>query len=210
MTRTSAATSTVPFGPIDVEYDEHVLTPRPWTLAQSQWACDLLTELPPGQVLELCSGAGQIGQVVAARTGRGLVQIDACFRACEMARRNAVAAGVVADVRCRDLRAGLHTEERFVLVIADPPYIPTADVGQFPDDPGHAIEGGSDGLDVARRCVAVAAAHLQRGGLLLVQLWHTEQARELGIEIDASSRLRTVARRSIGEHGALLLARADD
>ena len=54
------------FGGLDIAYDATVLEPRGWTLAQSVVALDLEPALPPGAVLELCSGAGHIGLVVAA------------------------------------------------------------------------------------------------------------------------------------------------
>ncbi|MEN3273049.1 MAG: hypothetical protein V7636_1810, partial [Actinomycetota bacterium] len=58
------------FGGLEIAFDDGVLTPRPWTIEQSQWAIELLHALPDGPVLELCCGAGQIGLVVAHATGR--------------------------------------------------------------------------------------------------------------------------------------------
>ena len=51
----------VAFGPITVEADASVLTPRPWTLVQSAWAAELSPGAPAGPILELCCGAGHIG-----------------------------------------------------------------------------------------------------------------------------------------------------
>lgn len=45
------------FGELDITYDQRILTPRPWTLAQSHWASELLEDSPAGTVLELCAGA---------------------------------------------------------------------------------------------------------------------------------------------------------
>ena len=53
--------TTVEIGGLAVAYGPDVLTPRPWTLAQSEWARDLLDEVPEGPILELCSGVGHIG-----------------------------------------------------------------------------------------------------------------------------------------------------
>ena len=89
----------------------------------------ILAGLPDGPVLELCAGAGQIGLVVAAETGRDLVQVDTGEVACGYARRNAATAGLRTDVRCQDLRVALAPGERFPLVLADPPYAtPVAEV----------------------------------------------------------------------------------
>src|SRR3954462_15106293 len=83
------------FGPLTVTFDASVLRPRPWTAAQGEWAAELATTgtAPDGPLLELCSGAGQIGLVAAIRSGRPLVQVDASQPACRFARANADAAG---------------------------------------------------------------------------------------------------------------------
>ena len=77
------------FGHLEIAYDSRVLTPRPWTQAQSAWAGERLAALPPGDVLELCSGAGHIGLLAVSGTSRHLVQVDASAAACELARANA-------------------------------------------------------------------------------------------------------------------------
>ncbi|MET0999811.1 MAG: methyltransferase, partial [Marmoricola sp.] len=61
MTGTPTRTEVIDFAGIEIAYDHRVLKPRAWTTAQSLWAAALLPELPDGDVLELCSGAGHIG-----------------------------------------------------------------------------------------------------------------------------------------------------
>ena len=198
----------VRFGPVQVEYDDEVLEPRPWTIEQSRWAAALLEDLPGGPVLELCAGAGQIGLVAAVSTGRDLVQVDADDAACAHARRNAARAGVASDVRCGDLDAVLREGERFPLVLADPPYIPADEVDDLPEDPDDAIDGGEDGLDVARTCLAVAAAHVVSGGLVLLQLGTPDQAD--AIRATAADHGLAVAEvRVVGTDGVLVLLRPD-
>jgi methylase of polypeptide subunit release factors len=204
----STALSTTAFGPLEVHHDPSVLAPRPWTLAQARWAVDLLRAAPDGDVLELCAGVGHIGQVVALETGRCLVQVDASTRACELARTNAAAAGLTVDVRLGQIDGCLAPTERFALVIADPPYVPTAETKRFSTDPTDTIDGGQDGLDVARRCAEVAVRHLDRDGLLLVQLWNGSQALQLAREIAADGLLEVTDLRVVHDCGALLLLRS--
>ena len=192
------------FGPVDVEYDDEVLVPRPWTLEQSRWAVALLGDLPPGPVLELCAGAGQIGLVVAHETGRALVQVDVDARACGYAQTNAERAGLGSDVRCGDLTGALATDERFPLVLADPPYVPSDEVDSLPDDPAGAIDGGADGLDIARTCLGVAADHLADGGLLVLQLGSADQAERLRPDA-VDHGLEVLEVRTVGGAGALVL-----
>jgi methylase of polypeptide subunit release factors len=192
------ATTTVPFGPLAITVDATVLQPRPWTYAQSAWAQELLADLPDGDVLELCSGAGQIGLGAVHGTGRALVMVDMTPRACELARLNAGQVEEPVDVREGRFDAVLADAERFVLVVADPPWVPTQRVDDHPDDPVWAIDGGLDGLEVARRCVKVAADHLADGGRVLVQLGSREQVDVLSRTLEAVG-LRVAEVREGGE-----------
>ena len=143
-------------GGLRIAYDERVLEPRPWTVLQSGWAADLLPALPPGPVLELCAGVGHIGLLAVAGSARDLVLVDLNPVACELARANAEAAGHAGAVQVREGRFEdvLEAGERFPLVIADPPWVPSEQTSRFPEDPLVAIDGGADGLDVARACLA--------------------------------------------------------
>jgi release factor glutamine methyltransferase len=167
------------FGPLVVRYDERVLTPRPWTLMQSLWAAELATEAPDGPLLELCSGAGQIGLAAAVFSGRALVQVEADPVAAGYARANAASADrrLPVEVRNAPMHLALAAGERFAVILADPPYLPTADVARWPDDPVSAIDGGADGLDLVRVCLRVASGHLLPGGSMLLQVAGDCQAR---------------------------------
>jgi methylase of polypeptide subunit release factors len=210
--RTDEPTTTVRFGPLTIEVDGTVLQPRPWTHLQSAWGQELLTSLPDGAVLELCSGAGQIGLAAVHGTGRSIVMVDMTPRACALARRNAAQVSEPVDVREGRFDAVLTDEERFVLVVADPPWVPTQRVPEHPDDPVWAIDGGLDGLEVARRCVKVAAHHLHPEGRVLLQVGSQEQVDVLERTVDAAG-LRVVEVRHGGEGDSrgvvALLAPAD-
>lgn len=174
-------TSSMSFGSLTIAYDEQVLEPRPWVLLQSEWASELLDTAPPGRVLELCTGAGHIGLAALVANERELVAVDADEDACAWARRNAEANGLAdrVEVRHGRLEDAVREGETFVLVIADPPWVPRAEVERFPEDPVLAIDGGTDGLDVARACLDTAARALAPGGSLLLQLGTDDQAQAL-------------------------------
>lgn len=204
-------TRTLEFGPLRIAYDDRVLEPRPWTFAQSEWAAELLADAPPGRILELCSGAGQIGLAAAVLTGRDVVLVDASEAACEISVRNAADAGLGGrvDVRNGPMDAVLREDERFALVLADPPYIPSADTTAYPEDPLTAIDGGGDGLDLARLCLSVAAAHLEVGHEVLLQLRDLDQAHRLATELHQGpgTPLEYVDARVVEDRGALLRMR---
>lgn len=197
----------VDFGGLRIDYDDTMLCPRPWTIAQSRWAAELLaaTSAPEGPVLELCAGAGHLGLVAVQRFGRRLVAVEQNPSACDHLRRNAARAGLaeLVDVREATVASALHEEERFALILADPPWVETARVEVFPEDPVHTIDGGENGLDIARDCVAVVGGHLLPGGSAILQLGSTAQVAAL----DPHPRLRVVEVREFGSRG--VLARVD-
>lgn len=158
-------------------------------------------------MLELGSGAGQIGLAAAAMSGCRLVQVDRDPRACRWAAQNAAANGLghLIEQRCGTAEEALRDKERFAVVIADPPYVPTSDVHLYPEDPRAAIDGGGDGLDSVRAFVIAVAGHLTPGGSVVIQVRGPAQVDRLGDWLDepASPPLEVVDGRSYGGHRAL-------
>ena len=101
----------------------------------------------------------------------------------------------------------LAAEESFALVTADPPWVPRAHTGRFPDDPLLAIDGGDDGLDLARLCLTVADAHLAEESSVLLQLGTEEQVSEIAAWASERVRLRVTDSRPHGTRG--VVARLD-
>lgn len=167
------------FGPVEVAFDGSVLRPRPWTVAQSQWAAELAAE--DATVLELGCGAGHIGLAAAAMTGSRLVQVDRDPAACRWAGLNAEANGYGDRVeqRCGTAAEALGEGEVFGVVVADPPYVPSGEVVLYPEDPRVAIDGGPDGLEEIRSFLRDIAGHLAPEGSVLLQVRGAGQVDEL-------------------------------
>lgn len=174
--RLEAPEEATEFAGLDIRWDRRVLRPRPWTADQSRWAAELAEEVPAGPILELCCGAGHIGLLAARLTGRDLVQVDRDPVAASYARQNADRAGVTADVRSAALRAALEPDELFGIVIADPPWLPTGTVAQYPDDPVLAVDGGADGFDMILECLDASLRQLLPEGHLVLQVGVPQQA----------------------------------
>lgn len=170
--------TSVLFGPLEIAHDERVLTPREWTTMQSRWASELMRSLPEGPLLELCCGAGQIGLLALRLQPRRGVLVDGDPVACEYARRNSEAAGLAeqVEIRLADVTEALRPGECFPIVLVDPPYLPTPEVARFPEDPVRAVDGGPDGLDVARTCLRALDPHLHPQGAVLIQVADGAQA----------------------------------
>ncbi|WMY78042.1 class I SAM-dependent methyltransferase [Citricoccus sp. I39-566] len=163
---------------LDIAYDHRVLQPRSWTEAQSTWAAELLADAPEGPVLELCAGAGHIGLGAVRDTDRELVMVDVNPAAEELSLQNAAAHGLAERITFRlgRMEEVLDAGERFAVIVADPPWVRSAETSRFPEDPVLAIDGGGDGLDLARTCVDLMDRHLHDGGAGLLQLGNPAQA----------------------------------
>jgi len=201
------------FGHLPIVFDDRLLRPRPWTVAQSRWAAELLRTMPgPARVLELCAGAGHIGLLALEMAGTSadqhrLVSVDVNPVACGYARRNAEAAGMGSRVDVREGRIddAIGPDERFDLVIADPPWVARDKTGRFPDDPLIAIDGGSHGLDVVWSCLRAGEQHLVPGGSIVLQLGSVEQVHRVHDHLrSTSSGLTVESTRFFGARGALV------
>lgn len=194
------------FGGLAVAFDERVLRPRPWTVLQSDWARELLPSLPAGDVLELCAGVGHIGLRAVLGSDRRLLMVDRNEVACRYAGLNAQHAQLSqqVDIRCAPMERCLDPRERFALVIADPPWVPSDDCGNHPDDPLHAIDGGTDGLDLVRTALRVTGEHLLPWGAALLQVAGVDQVRAVEREVEDPALELEVLGHRVGESGAVV------
>lgn len=197
------------FGSLEIAYDDRVLRPRPWTKQQALWAAELMMTAPPGPVLEIFCGAGQIGLLAVAATQRSLVCVDIDPIACGFAEHNARAAGLHDRVEVREgsFADVLHRGDQFAVVIADPPWVRRVHVERYPEDPVRAIDGGDDGLDLARRCLAATGQHLLPGGSAVLQVGTRAQVETLRSELVARERGLQIV--EVRELGGGVLARLD-
>jgi len=125
-------------------------------------------------VVDLCCGSGAAGAALAAELDLAeLHAADLDPNAVRCARRNL---GTAHAAHEGDLYDALPTRlrGRVDLLIANAPYVPTGAVALMPPEarlhePRLALDGGADGLDIARRVVAGAPGWLAPGGHLFVE-----------------------------------------
>lgn len=150
-----------------------VFVPRTRTVVLVDAVLDLVDD--GDVVVDLCCGVGAIGgAVVAARPGVVLHAADVEPVAVACAARNLAPFGARAWVG--DLFDALPAGLRGTVdvVVANAPYVPTAAIALMPPEardhePHVTLDGGADGLDVARRVLADASAWLRPGGHLLIE-----------------------------------------
>jgi release factor glutamine methyltransferase len=133
-----------------------VLVPRP----ETELAVEVALELPlspTARVLDVGTGSGCIAVTLAAERPRWRVSaVDVSSHALEVARANAARHEVEVAFAEADLTTS--AEPPWDLIVANLPYIPTADLAALPRevgfDPPSALDGGADGLVLIRRLIA--------------------------------------------------------
>jgi release factor glutamine methyltransferase len=164
------------FWTLDLNVTPAVLTPRPETEFLVEAALAVLPKTSPARILDLGVGSGAVLLTVLAE--RDLVSgigLDVSADALAVARGNA-------DMLKLDNRAAFHLgdwsatfAEHFDMVLANPPYIPSADIDGLPPEvsrhePRVALDGGPDGLDAYRAIVARLNDWVKPGGAFAFEI----------------------------------------
>lgn len=162
--------------------NEHVLVPRPETEHLVDEALAFIRKrvnpnLPKQFVtaLDVGVGSGAIACTIAAENANVFVEgTDTSPAALKVAQHNARRLNVIA--RCRFHYGSLAApvgDRTFDLVVANLPYVPSADLPRPPEpagyEPREALDGGGDGLEAYRMFLPGAPALLRPGGLLLLE-----------------------------------------
>jgi release factor glutamine methyltransferase len=143
---------------------------------------DLLLSLSlrqPLRILDVGTGSGAIAIALAHHLLHAFITaVDLSTAALEVAASNAARHALTDRIRflASDLLDALPPDEQpFDAIVANPPYVPTADRDalhpQVRDhEPAAALFAGSDGLDIYRRLIPQALAALATGGLLALEI----------------------------------------
>jgi ribosomal protein L3 glutamine methyltransferase len=134
--------------------------------------------------LDLCTGSGCLAILMAHVFPSAKIDAsDLSSGALQVARRN------VGDYKLKnrirlvksDLFAALRGR-RYDLIVANPPYVNSQSMRMLPrefwSEPRLALAGGEDGLKLVRRILRVAVTHLNKGGLVIVEIGHNRKALE--------------------------------
>jgi len=191
------------FRSLDLGVGPSVLVPRPETEQLVEAVLAVLREelhrWPMPRVLDLGTGSGAIALAIAREWPTAAVfATDASDRALETARGNAAAVGLEGrvDFRRGDWFDAIGGDDRFEVIVSNPPYIATGEAASLPVDvrdhePPEALYSGETGLEDLRAIVDEAPRHLVAGGLLALELAET-RASEVAAWLDGAHDWRGV------------------
>ncbi|WP_261815567.1 50S ribosomal protein L3 N(5)-glutamine methyltransferase [Vibrio gallicus] len=156
--------------------DERVLVPRSpiGELIDNQFQPWLVEQ--PRRIMDMCTGSGCIAIACAhAFPDAEVDAIDISSDALEVAEQNIQDHGLeeqVIPIRS-DLFRDL-VEEKYDLIVTNPPYVDEEDMNSLPEEFKHEPElglaAGSDGLKLMRRIVANAPRYLTDNGILICEV----------------------------------------
>lgn len=160
-------------GDVRITVAPGVFVPR----ARSAWLVErALAAIAPGDtVLDLGCGSGAVGLAIAASVPVDLHAVDLDPTAAAVARPAVEAVG--GRVYVGDLFEPLPSTlaGRVDLLVANLPYVPTDEIAFLPSEarlhePAVALDGGPDGLAVARRMLAAVGGWLAPDARVLVEV----------------------------------------
>ncbi|GGL01343.1 putative protein N(5)-glutamine methyltransferase [Nocardia jinanensis] len=168
----------VQFRGIRIGVRDGVFVPRQRSALLVDEALGLAAVRPVRTVVDLCCGSGALGLALLTELGTRsaeLVAADIDPVAVACARENLAAVG--GPVYRGDLFDALPDtlRGRIDILLANTPYVPSSLIARLPPEardhePPMALDGGPDGLDLARRTAAGAPGWLAPGGSLLIEI----------------------------------------
>lgn len=155
--------------------NEHVLIPRQDTEVLVEEALKVLQ--PEMQVLDMCTGSGCI---IISLSKMGKIEgtgVDISVEALDVAKKNN--ANLDAGVTWIQSDLFENVEERYDMIVSNPPYIRTAVIEALKEevkfhDPYIALDGKEDGLYFYRKIVEESTKYLKDNGMLYFEIGHDQ------------------------------------
>ncbi len=186
------------FYSLDFKVTPDVLIPRPETELLVERTLAWCRENPQDRydLLDVGTGSGCIAVTLAKREQAAhVVATDRSAAALAVARENAARHGVADRVRCvtadlLDLPSDCLPPNGFDVIVSNPPYIGERERASLPRnvvdyEPAEALFSGEDGLDALRGLAGQGCRGLRPGGLMLVEVGHTQAAAVAALFADA-------------------------
>ncbi len=160
-----------------------VMVPTPETELLCETAIRYIQQhsIEHARVLDVGIGSGVISVTMALELPEcRVVALDISEEAIEMARTNATELGAVDKIEFRqsDFFAAVKPNERYDLILSNPPYIANWEYGALPPevkaDPTISLLSGDDGLDAVRVILRDAPQFLAPSGRILFEIGYDQ------------------------------------
>lgn len=160
--------------------NEHVLIPRQDTEVLVEEAIQIMR--PKMKILDMCTGSGCIVLSILKMckekyymTDLQGIGADVSEEALKVARENSRRLEVPVTWIQSDLFAKIPEEEKYDVIVSNPPYIETAVIDTLQEevrlhDPYIALDGKEDGLYFYRRIISEAGKYLKPQGKLMFEI----------------------------------------
>ena len=162
--------------------DERVIVPRSFIAelivdGEGEGTLDAWLSDRTKRVLDLCTGNGSLAVIAALAYPE--VEVDAADisdDALAVARINVDRHKLGSRIRLlkSDLLAAVHGP--YDLIVCNPPYVNSASMAKLPAEyraePEIALAGGEDGMDLVRRILHDAPAHMSADAVLVLEIGH--------------------------------------
>lgn len=170
------------FWSLSLKVNRATLIPRPETEILVEQTLLLVPTAARWPLLDLGTGSGAIALALAKERPQCLVTAtDISRSALAVARENAAALGIANVEFLQGEWFAPLPGRRYRVIVSNPPYVldgdPHLDAGDLRFEPQRALNGGSDGLAMIRKIVQQAPAHLDPGGVLMLEHGHDQAAR---------------------------------
>ncbi len=192
------------FWSLELEVSPATLIPRPDTETLVETALKIAgAPQTPLSILDLGTGTGAILLALLAELPRAEgLGVDVSAAALEVARRNAIHAKVAPRAQFAISSWWSHVRGAFDLIVSNPPYIPSRDIGGLDADvrdyePHLALDGGPDGLGAYRAILSDPLPRLSPRGALIVEVG-IGQAGDVAAMMRDSGLHYTAIRRDLG------------
>jgi release factor glutamine methyltransferase len=175
--------------------DRRALIPRPETelLVEAILKESATCGKSANRLVDVGTGCGILAITFALeRPDLEIAAVDLSDDALALARENAEALGVLERITFR--RADLldQIEGPFDWIVANLPYIPTADLKTLPRevkfDPALALDGGKDGLTIIKRLIESISGKIAPNGMIALELGHGQAQQVRGFLVDQNYR----------------------
>ena len=162
--------------------NENVLVPRYDTEVLVETAIKYIEKYNLKKCIDMCTGSGCVGISIAKNSSIDEMKlVDISSEAIKVVKRNVKLNNIGNKCKtvCSDLFNNISKNDKFSLLVANPPYIKLKDkkiLSKYvKNEPEIALFGGNDGMDFYKRILDNAAYYLENNAFIIFEIGYDEK-----------------------------------